>query len=77
MEEEQKHIFNKQAVRNLLESGERISVKFVWRVLLTTELRTYLSQLRKDGLDIGSEWMRNKNNQRYKEYFLVNQTAGV
>lgn len=71
MEKQASNDSNKNAVRNLLEAGERISVKSVWLVLKTSEARHYVYELRKEGLQILDEWVRNKNNQRYKEYFLA------
>lgn len=61
---------NKDKVKTLLESGERISVKSVWRVIRTTETRHYVSQLKRDGLLILSEWVE-RNGYRFKEYWLA------
>lgn len=72
MEKATDHVFNKQAIKDLLEAGERLSVKSVWLVIKTTELRHYLSQLRRDGITILSEW-KEKDGKRFKEYWLASK----
>ena len=67
--EEQKHIYNKQAIKEILEFGEKVTVKSIWLVLKTTELRHYLSQLRKDGIVILSKWVSNGKS-RFKEHWI-------
>lgn len=61
---------NKQKIKTLLETGAKVTVKSAWLICRTTELRTYLSQLRKDGMMILSEWVE-RDGKRFKQYWLA------
>lgn len=58
------------AIKAELVSGKRITVDSVIETVGTHELRTYIPRLRKEGLEIDTEWINGKK-KRYKEYFLA------
>lgn len=60
---------NLTKIRSLLESGTRITSIKVLIEVGTTEVRHYLSKLRKEGLVIKDRWME-KDGKHFKEWFL-------
>lgn len=70
MESGKKEVTYKSKIKDLLEAGARISVGSVWRILRTTEARHFIAQLKKEGLNILSEWVT-KGDNRFKEYWLA------
>jgi hypothetical protein len=60
----------KQKIKSELERGFIITVASVRKSCRTFDLRTYISRLKKYGLNIQSEWKKNEDNVRYKEYYL-------
>lgn len=59
----------KKKIKELLQSGERLTVLSVFRVVKSFELRHYVTQLKREGLAIKSEWASAKG-KRWKEYWL-------
>jgi len=70
MESGEKEATKKAKIQELLAAKQRISVKTTWRETGTTELRYYVALLKKEGLDILSEWVTKEGN-RFKEYWLA------
>jgi len=62
---------NLAKIRTALKSGYKLTVTMVLRCFGTSELRHYLSQLRKEGLDIKDEW-QSEDGKRWKVYWLNN-----
>ena len=60
----------KEQIKELFKKRQRLSVKTTWRKVKTTELRYYVSLLKKEGLNILSEWV-NRGGNRFKEYWLA------
>lgn len=58
----------------LLKNGERLTVASVSQKVKTSELRHFIAQLKKRGMDIKSNWMTAPNGKRFKQYFLNQQT---
>lgn len=50
-------------------SGIRITTMSVLKSIKTSELRTYLSQIRKT-IQVSDEWVKRPDGKRYKEYFI-------
>lgn len=61
---------NLTLIRNLLLEGLRITSISVLKSIGTTEVRHYLSILRKEGLTIKDNWLE-KDGKRFKEWYLV------
>jgi hypothetical protein len=71
MEKHANHETNLDRIKAQLLAGNRITLKSVWDTIRTTELRHYVSVLRKTSkLDISSEWVSDHQGHRYKEYFI-------
>ena len=60
---------NLSRVKSALESGLRLTVVSAITICNTSELRTYVTQLIRSGMNIKSEWKENKG-KRYKIYRL-------
>lgn len=60
---------NLSKVKSALESGLRLTVVSAITLCNTSELRTYVTQLIRSGMEIKSEWCRN-NEKRFKVYYL-------
>lgn len=61
----------KDQLRNWLNAGNSITVLDATTILKTVDLRQYITQLRREGLNIVDEWQRNNNtNKRFKKYWL-------
>ena len=63
---------NLKAIRTQLQRGWRITVQSVLSSVGTQELRHYISILRREDLNIKSEWV-SKNGKHFKEYYLVKE----
>jgi len=62
---------NLTKIRTLLNGGARLTVLTYFRIASTFELRHFVAILRKDGLKISDQWMKNETTQkRYKIYWL-------
>lgn len=60
---------NLSRVKSALESGLRLTVVSAITLCNTSELRTYVTQLIRQGMNIQSKWMKNKG-KRFKIYWL-------
>lgn len=60
---------NLSRVKSALESGMKLSVISVLNLCQTIDARKYISILRKQGMDIKSEWVQ-KGKKSYKIYYL-------
>jgi len=60
---------NLQRIRDLLNGGIRISSILVLRIVGITEVRHYLSILRKEGMIIKDCWIE-KDGKRFKQWYL-------
>lgn len=60
---------NLSRIRSLLQAGAKITSIIVLRLVGTTEVRHYLSILRKEGLVIRDNWIE-QNGKRFKEWYL-------
>jgi hypothetical protein len=56
-------------IYELLETGEKYTVVEFLRYAHTTEARKVISDLKKEGYEIKSNW-RSGNGKRWKEYYL-------
>ena len=55
-----------------LRSGRPLTNQSAYHLFHTTELRVYISRLRKRGIDIKGEWCENIDGTvRYKEYWIT------
>lgn len=52
---------------NVLLSGEKISVKDAWRLTGTSELRSYITRIRRRGYNVKSAYLSDNN---YKHYWI-------
>ena len=62
---------NLSRVKSALESGLKLTVVSAIKICNTSELRTYVTQLIRQGMNIQSKWMENKG-KRFKIYWLSN-----
>ena len=62
---------NLQRVKSALESGMKLTVVSAIKICKTSELRTYITKLIRQGMNIQSEWKENKG-KRFKVYWLSN-----
>ena len=60
---------NLSKVKSALESGLKLTVVSAITICNTSELRTYITQLIRSGMNIKSEWKTNKE-KRFKVYYL-------
>lgn len=60
---------NLSRIRSLLESGKKLTSITVLFEIGTTEIRHYLSKLRKEGMIIKDRWIE-KDGKHFKEWFL-------
>lgn len=60
----------KVILENLL-AGAVLTVKDGMRIARTTELRKHISELKKRGHEIHSEWIQTETGKRIKQYFLT------
>lgn len=61
----------KEAIKNHLLSGKRLTSLDAVRLFKTIKLTTRISEMRRDGLKINDEWLvNNKTKTRYKVYFI-------
>jgi len=60
---------NLSKVRQAFKNGLRLTVVSAISICNTSELRVYVTQLIREGLDIKSEWREN-NGKRFKLYWL-------
>lgn len=60
---------NLSRIREQLVNGRRITSISVLSSIGTTEIRHYLSKLRKEGLKISDRWLE-KDGKHFKEWFL-------
>lgn len=60
---------NLSRVKSALESGLRLTVVSAITICNTSELRVYITQLIRSGMNIKSEW-KNNNEKRFKIYWL-------
>jgi transcription initiation factor IIE alpha subunit len=60
---------NLSLIKCQLEKGKRITSISVLKSIGTTEIRHYLSKLRKEGLAIKDRWIE-KDGKHFKEWFL-------
>ena len=61
----------KEAIKNHLLSGKRLTSLDAVRLFGTIKLTTRISEMRRDGLKINDEWLvNNKTKTRYKVYFI-------
>lgn len=66
----------KEKVLEYLKTHKYLTVLDGIKELGTTELRHYIAQLRRDGYEIGDEFVKQrKTGQPYKRYFLVRKGA--
>lgn len=59
---------NLQRVKSALESGLKLTVLTAISICETVDLRKYISILKKDGMDIKSEWIQ-KGSKSFKRYW--------
>lgn len=59
----------KQMIRTDLELGMTLTVISGLKNYRTIDLRKYISDLKKDGVNISDRWVL-KNKKKYKEYFI-------
>lgn len=71
MESMEFHTRNALVILQAMQNGQRLTTQICFRLFHTTELRQYVSRLKRWGHDIRSEWTTNEKGQRFKEYFLV------
>lgn len=69
MEDQGNKIKNLEAIKDLLESGKKLSVVSVLNMVGTIELRHYIAILRKQ-MSIADKWVKSPEGKRYKEYWL-------
>ena len=62
---------NLSRVKSALESGMKLTVVSAIKLCHTSELRVYVTQLIRQGMNIKSEWKENKG-KRFKVYWLSN-----
>ena len=60
---------NLSRVKSALESGMKLTVVSAIKLCHTSELRVYVTQLIRSGMNIKSEWKTNKE-KRFKVYYL-------
>ena len=61
----------KEAIKNHLLSGKRLTSLDAVRLFKTIKLTTRISEMRRDGLKINDEWLvNNKTKTRYKSYWI-------
>ena len=63
-------ILLRKQIEEKLKAGERLTVMSVQQELHTTELRVFISRIRRQGISVASCW-KNHNGKRFKEYFLI------
>lgn len=61
---------DKQKIASELKRGFIITVQSVLKSIRTQELRTYISVLKREGMNIKGEWV-SKRGKRFKQYHLV------
>lgn len=59
----------KKQMREDLEGGMTLTVLTGLKLYKTIDLRKYISDLKKEGMNIQSRWVQ-RNKKRYKEYFI-------
>lgn len=63
------HQLPQNQVKQMLESGQRVSVLSIYNSLRTFEGRKIISNLRATGMKIADEWKRNDGGKKFKVYF--------
>lgn len=63
---------NLAKVRQALNQGLRLTVLTAISICDTVDLRKYVSMLKREGMNIQSEWVQ-KGNKSFKKYFLVKE----
>ncbi len=61
----------REQIKNGLEAGKTLTVVSALNEYRTIDLRKYISDLRKEGMNIQDRWVE-KNGKRFKEYFVNN-----
>ncbi len=63
---------NLSKVKQCFENGLKLTVLTAIELCSTIDLRKYVSMLRKDGMNIQSDWVQ-KGNKSYKVYYLLKE----
>lgn len=69
MNDQQNKSDNLTRIRQFLKGGSKITSLLILRHVGTTEVRHYLSILRKEGMLIKDSWIE-KDGKRFKEWYL-------
>lgn len=60
-------------IASLFNDGKKLTVISALKEVGTLELRHFVAELKKQGMDIRSNWMTASNGKRFKQYWLFNE----
>ena len=66
---------NKAKVLAYLKSGNTLTAMDGFEKFNIVSVRDYISMLKKDGVDIKSEWRKSPSGKRYKAYWLEKESV--
>ena len=66
---------NKARVLDYMKAGNTITAMNGFDDLNIVSVRDYISMLKKDGVDIKSEWRKSPSGKRYKAYWLEKESV--